>query len=208
MKEHTIELVINGSTLQLKLVDKSEKRSLGGGQHIWSNRYLQIGIDEPIYLGGVPNSIKDRISATLGHVKNATSMAGGCLSSLYVNSRLRDLARELDYSHKISPGCSHKSACGGGDNTHQSSPCMNGGKCLDRFTLRSEFSCECSHEFTGSLCETPLRLPGSSGGLQYRALPLVADSSSTVNNVRYAQKPRFIYILEYNSNNCVFNPSK
>lgn len=169
MKEHTIEMIVFASNATLRIVDKFEKRSLIQQ----SGRHLQISGDEPIYVGGVPNSMRDRISSQLGHVKNGSSFYG-CLTSLHVNSREIDLANDLDYSHKIVPGCDLKSACravSSVSNSHDdysSSPCMNGGTCVDKLTLAAEYFCECPREFTGSLCETPLKLSGS--GLNYRAL--------------------------------------
>lgn len=194
MIEHTIELIVVASNVTLRIVDKMEKRSISlSSQELLngSNKYLQISGDEPIYVGGVPNSMRERISsAQLGHVKNASSLRG-CMSMLSVNSRLLDLSQDLDYSHKISPGCGElKSACSilsysndpNDDRTTTAvaklSPCLNGGRCVEKLTLAADFVCECANEFTGSLCETPVKLSGS--GLQYRALalPLVADSSS------------------------------
>lgn len=180
VKEHIIELIVAASNATLQILDKTEKRSLVQQ----SGRYLQISGDEPIYIGGVPNSMRERISIQLGHVKNASSLRG-CLSSLYVNSRMTNLAHDLDYSHKIIPGCGLKSVCSGASNEFQqnkTSPCMNGGNCIEKLTFTSEFVCECPHEFTGILCETPIKLSGS-GGLKYRALPLV-DSNTRYDKLK------------------------
>ena len=152
--EHQIELLVSGSNATLKIVDKSEKRTLiHNTVATESSKYLQIGGDEPVYVGGVPNSIKERISTQLGHVKNASSLHG-CMSNFYLNSLLRNLAH-ADYSHKTLPGCQLKDPCnkssrGGGGSTSSDE---NGG----------------SAELIGIQCDTPTR-QGSS--LQYRALAL------------------------------------
>ncbi len=131
------------------------------------SKYLNVG-DEPLYVGGVPNSIKDRITKQLEHVKNATSL-NGCLTSFYFNSELKDLV-QVEYSHKITPGCSFKEACFQSNNK-----CLNGATCAPLFSLNKDFTCECSPEFTGSLCESPVEKIVS-----YMALPLVGDAPLSV----------------------------
>ncbi len=126
--------------------------------------FLNVG-DEPLYVGGVPNSIKDRITKQLDHVKNATSL-NGCLTSLYINSDLKDLL-QVEYSHKITPGCSFKEACYASNNK-----CLNGATCAPVFSLNKDFTCECRAEFTGSLCENAVEKP-----MSYMALPLVGAAA-------------------------------
>jgi hypothetical protein len=189
---------VSGWNATVKISDNSEKRTLSHeGATSTSSKYLQIGGDEPVYFGGVPNSIKERISSELGHVKNASSLRG-CLSHVYINARLRNLAH-ADYSHKTLPGCHFKNPCRrrhhvnnddddekvvGNDlkravvegEKDEEDRCLNGGKCVNRMRVGADFVCECRPDFTGTQCETPLRLGGDS--LQYRALALPLVNSN------------------------------
>jgi hypothetical protein len=124
--------------------------------------FLNVGF-EPLYIGGVPDSVKNRILNELAHVRNSTSFKG-CLSSLYINTQLRDL-QQVEYSHKVSPGCLYKEAC------QQNNKCQNNGVCRPTFTLKTDFSCDCLGEFQGQFCE----ISKKEEKLAYSALPLVSD---------------------------------
>lgn len=145
----------------MKLHD--EQRSISNQGLI---QYLNVG-DEPLYLGGVPNSIKDRISKQLSHVRNASSLRG-CISNLYVNSELKNL-KQTEYNHKIVPGCVHLESC-----NLIEKKCLNGGTCKTTFSLNSDFSCECTKDFTGSTCEIPF----SRMSFHHRAEPLMSNYNS------------------------------
>lgn len=167
-KEHFIQIIIQGQNVSLKCINNNEQRVVSSQDG--SFKYLNVG-DEPIYVGGVPNSIKDRISKQLSHVKNSSSLHG-CLTSFFINSELRNLEK-VEYSHKISPGCLFKEPC----QEDSSSKCQNGGVCEPMFSLNSDYTCKCSSDFTGRSCETLVK----TNSLQYRALPLV----NNYNHDRY-----------------------
>jgi hypothetical protein len=126
-----------------------------------------VGFNEPLYLGGVPNSVKERIAKELLHVRNSSSLKG-CISNVYVNSQLKNL-QQIEYSHKMSPGCTFKEACFQSKNSLHNK-CKNGGICKTLFSLNSDHVCECSKEFTGSSCEFPIN--SNMAGVQHRALQL------------------------------------
>lgn len=172
-QEHKIEFVVEGQNLTLKIHDPiNEKRTLRNQGDLY--KYLNTGSnDEPIYIGGVPNSIKERISKQLLHVKNSTSLSG-CLSDLFINSKPRNLLN-TEYSHKIGAGCAFKEACYEDEqSTATNRKCHNGGRCVSKFSLDADYTCECLSNFTGTHCETSIR---ATNGLQYRAVPLMASSS-------------------------------
>ena len=155
-------MLIQGPNITIKILNTNEERTLGNQAGLF--RFLNVG-DEPLYVGGVPNSIKDRITKQLSHVKNASSFQG-CLTSLYINSELRSL-QQVEYSHKITPGCQFNEACYAANNK-----CVNNGKCVPIFSLNKEFFCECGSEYTGSFCENNVEKP-----LSYMALPLINEVS-------------------------------
>ncbi|CAF0707250.1 unnamed protein product [Brachionus calyciflorus] len=162
--EHFIQLILSGKNLSLNILDRNEQRFISCSDGAY--KYLNIG-DEPIYIGGVPNSIQDRISKQLMHVKNTSSL-NGCLTSLWINSELKNL-NQVEYSHKIKPGCKFKESC-------YNNPCKNGGACQSQFSLNSDFVCECKNEFIGKMCEN-----FKTSNLQYRAAPLLSGNSVRKN---------------------------
>ena len=125
----------------MKINDNNEQRSISNQGVI---QYLNVG-DESLYVGGVPNSIKDRISKHLLHVRNASSYRG-CLINLYINSELKNL-QQVEYSHKIMPGCIHLESC-----SQEQKKCYNGGTCQTVFSLNSDFSCKCTKDYMGNTC--------------------------------------------------------
>lgn len=163
-KQHQIQMLIHGANITIKLVDLDEERVLTNQAGLFS--HLNVG-DEPLYVGGVPNSIRERITKQLSHVKNASSFAG-CLHNLYINSELKNL-QQVEYSHKVVPGCLYSEACYESNNK-----CLNGGICKSEFSLNRDFSCECiaqaGQEYTGSLCEIKVEK-------QAIALPLMSVDS-------------------------------
>lgn len=164
-KEHTIQFLISGQNFTMKINDSDEQRSISNQGVI---QHLNVG-DESLYVGGVPNSIKDRISKHLLHVRNATSFKG-CLLNLYINSELRNL-QQTEYNHKITNGCTHLESCNLNSNSMQKK-CYNGGICKSIFSLNSDFSCQCTKDFTGITCEIPVRT------IQYKAEALVNNYNS------------------------------
>jgi slit protein 2 len=166
-KERSLQFLISGQNITMKIVEDSEERLV---INQGTFQFLNVG-DEPLYIGGVPNSIKDRISKQLLHVRNSTSFKG-CLSKVYVNSQLRSL-QQVEYSHKVSPGCLYKEACYEEQNLGKKK-CQNGGVCKPLFSLNSDHVCECSKEFMGSLCETSVR---ENSNLHHRAVPLLSNYS-------------------------------
>ncbi len=122
-------------------------------------KHLNVGF-EAFYVGGVPDSIKERISKQLMHVQNATS-THGCLKNLYINSELRDL-KDIEYSHKITPGCSSLNAC-------KENRCSGHGTCKQVWTLRTDFECVCDQGWSGDQCQNPVTVAEK---LQYRAIAL------------------------------------
>jgi hypothetical protein len=175
-----IELIVNGAQIKFTIKDKNETKSINSSgaetsSAVGKSKHLNVG-DEALYVGGVPNSIKDRITKQLQHVKNATSLSG-CLTSLRVNSELKNLA-QVEYSHKITPGCFFKEACHEVNNR-----CLNGATCLPVFSLAErDFSCQCnSASFTGSLCETAVEKEAPV------ALPLLAADERQVVAVKKRQ---------------------
>jgi len=159
-KEHQIEFLISGQNFTMKISDLGEERSV---TNYGLFNYLNVGF-EPLYIGGVPDSVKDRILNQLSHVRNSTSFKG-CLSNLHINTQLKDL-QQVEYSHKVSPGCLYNEACQINNNR-----CQNNGVCKSSFTLKTDFSCECIGEFEGQLCEISKKVEK----LEYSALPLVSD---------------------------------
>jgi hypothetical protein len=145
----------------MKINDLGEERSV---TNYGLFNYLNVGF-EPLYIGGVPDSVKDRILNQLAHVRNSTSFKG-CLNNLYINTQLKDL-QQVEYSHKVSPGCLYSEVC------QMSNKCQNNGLCKPSFTLKTDFSCECSGEFEGQFCE----ISKKETKLEYSALPLVSDDS-------------------------------
>ena len=168
-KEHTIQFLITGQNFTMKINDSNEQRTISN-QGIY--QYLNIG-DEPLYLGGVPNSIKERITKQLMHVVDSSSFKG-CLFNLYINSHLKNL-QQVEYSHKISAGCADMDACNK-NSDFEASKCQNGGVCKPIFTLNQDLTCVCNKEFTGQMCEIPLVT--NNNNLQHRALPLINNYNS------------------------------
>ena len=160
-KERNIQFLIAGQNVTMKILQENEERSISNQGTF---QYLNVG-DEPLYIGGVPNSIKERISKQLLHVRNSTSFKG-CLSKVYLNSQLRSL-QQVEYSHKISPGCSYREPC---YEEQAKNICKNGGSCKPLFSLNSDHVCECPKEFMGSSCETHVK---ANSNLHHRALPFV-----------------------------------
>jgi hypothetical protein len=157
-------LLIQGKNFTIKLINLGEEKTLANQDGLFS--YLNVG-DEPLYVGGVPNSIKDRIVKQLSHVKNASSFHG-CLTRLVINSELRDLQQQVEYSHKIAPGCLYKEACYESNNK-----CMNKAKCVSKFdltTINVDFKCDCEDNFMGDLCQIKKIIEPPV------ALPLIGDS--------------------------------
>ena len=101
-----VQLTLSGQNLTLRVEEADEERML---RNEGPRAYLSVGFGEPLYVGGVPNSVKERISRELGHVRNASSFAG-CLADVYLNGQLVDLQR-AEYSHKVAPGCLFEEAC-------------------------------------------------------------------------------------------------
>jgi hypothetical protein len=161
-KERTIQLIVAGQNITLKLVDTNEQRS--AANIMGQQQYLNAG-DEPLYVGGVPNSIRDRITRNLAHVRNSSSFAG-CLLNLHLNQQQRALQR-VEYSHKIEPGCSSLDAC-------SNSKCQNGAACKSTIDngLHTDYVCACPREFTGVYCEQALVEP------HHRAVPLLGNYNS------------------------------
>ena len=156
-----MQIIINGQNITLNIIDANEQRSLSSPGLF---QHLNVGY-ESLYIGGVPNSIKERITKQLLHIRNASSLKG-CLTSLYVNSQLKNL-QDIEYSHKMSPGCSYKDAC-------QNNKCQNEGTCNAVFEINADFSCSCQKGFTGAQCEIPLK----ANNLQYRAVALSSNYNS------------------------------
>jgi hypothetical protein len=132
----------------MKINDNNEQRTISNQGLI---QYLNVG-DESLYVGGVPNSIKERISKHLLHVRNASSYRG-CFINLYINSELKNL-QQVEYSHKIKPGCIHLESC---SREEQKPKCYNGGTCQTVFSLNSDFNCKCTKDYMGNTCEIPIR---------------------------------------------------
>ncbi len=124
---------------------------------------LNVGF-EAVYVGGVPDSIRERISKELAHVENATSLVG-CLSGVHVNSELRDLD-DVEYSHRVRPGCSFLEAC-----NREKEPCKNGAACTNVFSLDKDYECSCAEGFSGDSCQmgAGVAVP------QYRAIALTSE---------------------------------
>lgn len=134
----------------MKISDSNEQRMISNQGLI---QYLNVG-DESLYVGGVPNSIKDRITKQLLHVRNSSSYRG-CMLNLYINSELKNL-QQTEYNHKISSGCSYLESCNQNiDSVHKK--CYNGGTCKSLFSLNSDFTCQCTNDFTGNTCEIPVK---------------------------------------------------
>lgn len=157
-----IEIMIDGRHLALKVNDAIEQLSSKIGKF----DSLNVGF-EAVYVGGVPISIRDRIGKQLGHVSNTTSLKG-CISSLYVNSELRDLD-DIEYSHHVEAGCRYMEAC----YKRGASLCENGAVCTNIFNLKADFECTCPEGFSGDKCQirTEVTLP------QYRAIALSSKNS-------------------------------
>lgn len=176
-EERNVQFIVKGQNFTLKISETNEVRSISNEGKF---EYLNVGFNEPLYLGGVPNSVKERIAKELLHVRNSSSLKG-CISNVYVNSQLKNL-QQIEYSHKMSPGCTFKEACFKNKNSLQKK-CKNDGICKPLFSLNSDHVCECSKEFTGSSCEFPINL--SVAGVQHRALHLQGIESilNTNNNL-------------------------
>lgn len=167
-KERRVEILLNAQNLTLRITDSNELRSISSPG---KQKYLNVGY-EPLYVGGVPNSIKDRITKQLLHVRNATSLRG-CLTHLYINSELRDLSN-IEYSHKMKPGCGYMEACS------RVGQCLNGGRCSNAFSLKSDYECACASGFTGKSCEIKMK----NNNLNYRAVALSSKKGfACANNV-------------------------
>ena len=162
-KEHTIQLVLSRRNLSLTIVDKNENKFISDSAG--PSPYLNVGY-EPVYVGGVPNSIQKRI-VELQHVKNTSSLSG-CMTSLYVNSELKNID-SVEYVHKVKPGCRFKETC-------FENPCKNGAECKDVFGLNDDFKCECGDKFAGRLCERR-----KMDSPMYRAAPLVGQKGPRKN---------------------------
>ncbi len=159
-KERRIELLVSGANATLELVDFNEMRVVSSPGKF---EHLNVGF-EALYIGGVPDSIKERISKQLMHVQNATSMRG-CVKNVLINSELRDL-NDLEYSHKVKPGCSSLKAC-------RLSRCSGHGECRQVWTLKADFECACVQGWTGDQCQKPVVV--ASEKLQYRAIALSSN---------------------------------
>lgn len=171
--ERNVQFLVTGQnfTLRIRSETSDESRSISNQGKF---EYLNVGgFNEPLYMGGVPNSIKDRISNDLLHVRNASSFIG-CIANVYINSHLKDL-QKVEYSHKIEPGCVYKNACFNADKM-----CLNGGKCKSMFSLNVNHLCECEKEFSGSSCELRVNV----NQVKHRALPLGSSSGDPSNRPR------------------------
>ena len=148
--------MVRGENVTLKMTDFNEEHILSSPGKF---KHLNVGF-EAFYIGGVPESIKERISKQLMHVQNATSLRG-CSTTVYINSELRDL-HEIEYSHKVSAGCISLKAC-------RVSQCHGHGECKDVFKLSANFECSCAEGWSGERCDKPVVNVDT---LQYRAIAL------------------------------------
>ncbi|XP_041351941.1 contactin-associated protein-like 2 [Gigantopelta aegis] len=153
LKSHSIEAVLNS----VKPLDNGDWHSVVI-KHDMYNIHLSLDesykiVDLPddvtnvtnfagiIYLGGVPEEVKDHIVSTSGFV--------GCLRGFHYNSAFKDLTGEIDESMTgLNTGC--MSSC-------WPNPCANGGVCLEEW---GTYTCQCSDKWShhGINCEVDINL--------------------------------------------------
>jgi hypothetical protein len=167
-KEHEIEFIVDGKNFNLIIKSTNEKIAINNQGKF---DYL-YNLDEPLYIGGVPNSIKERITKDLSHIKNASSF-NGCIHKLIINNEIKDLHR-VAFRNKIKFGCDPCQL--------NFENCKNKGVCIPKFNLKNDFTCDCLKGYTGELCELKENLENNKRNISYRAVSIDKNFKPSLKN--------------------------
>ncbi|VDD94757.1 unnamed protein product [Enterobius vermicularis] len=110
-------------------------------QILESNNLQNVDLRGDLYLGGLP--------AEKNFISRFSKVTGfrGCISNFHIGNEILDIQNDSDQVYNVSKGCY------GPQIRCNQNPCLNGGKCLQRWT---SVICDCSMTtHGGSHCDTP-----------------------------------------------------
>ncbi|KAG9351152.1 hypothetical protein JZ751_025042 [Albula glossodonta] len=161
-KWHTVEALLGGGLLELRLLDESCVENCEKAFQVESEDFPFPELEskfQSTYIGG------DGAEGVEG--KGMARHLIGCLRDVYVDTQLMVPGNWLpDSAVNITPGCSHKDRC-------EENPCQNRGRCVN---LWQSYQCECHRPYEGHNCsEEYITARFGSEGSQSYAIFIVDD---------------------------------
>ncbi|KAI1891510.1 hypothetical protein AGOR_G00144550 [Albula goreensis] len=187
-KWHTVEALLGGGLLELRLLDEFCVENCEKAFQVESEDFPFPELEskfQSTYIGG------DGAEGVEG--KGMARHLIGCLRDVYVDTQLMVPENWLpDSAVNITPGCSHKDRC-------EDNPCQNRGRCVN---LWQSYQCECHRPYEGHNCSEEYITArfGSEGSQSYAIFTVDDEPGQSVTVSAFVRTKRHTGLLLVVSN--------